>query len=98
MLKAIWRLVPRAHDLESRHSLDEMAQLFAQADQIMQNPYYFMEIQSVEEQLTARNVPAELAQECARIVAKDDANLPNLGRTRGEQETIARMMQYLQGE
>lgn len=49
-------------------------------------------------QLVMSNVPWDLAERCAYILLKDDASLPNLGRTEEEQTTINEAYQYIKGD
>ncbi|MCV3215109.1 hypothetical protein OGM63_16580 [Plectonema radiosum NIES-515] len=43
-----------------------------------------------------RNVPSDLAEKAAVIIASDDAGQPNLGRTPEDQEIIKQVLPYLQ--
>jgi hypothetical protein len=47
------------------------------------------------EVLVAHNVPATLANSAAEILAKDDGNKPNLGRTGEDQKIIHQAWLYL---
>jgi hypothetical protein len=46
--------------------------------------------------LTEKGCPADLAQEAATVVAKDDPTKTNLGRTEANQQTIQKTLPYLQ--
>lgn len=46
--------------------------------------------------LTQRGCPTAMAKKAAKVVAKDDATKPNLGRSSLDQQAINAVMKYLQ--
>lgn len=50
------------------------------------------------EALIENGVPWEKAEAASRVVAKDDGNKPNFGRTAEDQQAVADILEYLQGE
>jgi hypothetical protein len=54
--------------------------------------------QSYESTLTNAGVPVNLARQCSEIVAKDDASLPNLGRTENDQHLIDSSMEWMKAK
>ncbi|BAY78372.1 hypothetical protein NIES25_48460 [Nostoc linckia NIES-25] len=44
--------------------------------------------------LLSASVPREIAEAASKIVASDEAGLPNFGRTEKDQETIQEAMQH----
>jgi hypothetical protein len=45
--------------------------------------------------LTANGVPHEVAEKASAVVAKDDPEQPNLGRTTQDQQAVNEAMTYL---
>ena len=45
--------------------------------------------------LEGAGVPSDLAKQCADIFHRDDATLPNLGRTQEDQDIINQARQYI---
>jgi hypothetical protein len=54
--------------------------------------------QAAEKALKEIGVPVNLAAQCAEIVAKDDPDKPNLGRTQEEQHLINSSMQWMKAK
>ncbi len=54
--------------------------------------------QSYQTQLEGAGVPANLASQCAEIVAKDDPSKPDLGRTDQDQHLIDSSMQWMKAK
>lgn len=59
----------------------------------MNNPQLY---QKSLEVLTTANCPRELAEKVSQIVANDDGDKPNLGRTPEETEAVREAVKYLQ--
>lgn len=51
--------------------------------------------QAAQKALSGAGVPVNLAAQCAEIVAKDDPDQPNLGRTESDQHLINSSMQWM---
>jgi hypothetical protein len=51
--------------------------------------------QKYQEALEASGIPSELASKCAEIINRDDADKPNLGRSKEEQELINQSIKFI---
>ncbi len=54
--------------------------------------------QAAEKGLIDAGVPANLATQCAEIVAKDDPSKPNLGRTQEDQHLISSAREWMKAK
>jgi hypothetical protein len=54
--------------------------------------------QAYESALTNAGVPVNLASQCAEIVAKDDPESPNLGRSEDDQHLIESSMEWMKAK
>ena len=48
--------------------------------------------------LLSAGVPTNLATQCAEVLAKDDPNQPNLGRTKEDQHLIDSSMEWMKAK
>lgn len=48
--------------------------------------------------LTENGVPVEVAERASQVIATDQPEMPNLGRTQGEQADVDEALKYLQGK
>lgn len=54
--------------------------------------------QAYQSALESAGVPTNLASQCAEIVAKDDPDQPNLGRTEDDQHLIDSSMEWMKAQ
>jgi hypothetical protein len=56
------------------------------------------EAQQIKETLESKGIPTSAAERAAKVLVKDDASLPNLGRSQQDQKDISDAWQWLEAK